>query len=125
MPSVLIVDDSDDMRRMIRSVIDGIADPILECRDGVDALAACTRYRPDCVLMDIEMPIMDGIAATRQILGALPSTTILMVSQYNDKRMRHAAAQAGACGYVLKENLLELRVLLQGLAGSAEKARAT
>ncbi len=115
MPSVLIVDDSDDMRLMIRGVIARLAEPIYECRDGADAVAVCAQYRPDCVLMDIEMPITDGISATRQIVALLPSTRILIVTQYDDKRLRRAAREAGAHGYVLKENLLELRTVLRAL----------
>lgn len=112
---MLIVDDSDDMRRMIRGIIENLADPIYECQDGADALAACARYKPDYVLMDIEMPVTDGITATRQIMGVLPSTTIFIVTQFDDKRMRNAAQEAGAHGYVLKENLLELRTFLRAL----------
>lgn len=115
MPSVLIVDDNDDMRLLIRGVIAALAEPIYECRDGADAVAACARYKPDCVLMDIEMPVTDGLSATRQILTALPSTTVLIVTQYDDQRLRRAARDAGARGYVLKENLLELRTVLGAL----------
>ena len=115
MPSVLIVDDSDQMRRMIRSIIEPVADPIYECPDGADALAACMLHQPDCVLMDVEMPITDGISATRQIVAVLPSTPIFIVTHYDDKRLRLAAERAGASGYVLKENLLALRPLLEAL----------
>jgi DNA-binding NarL/FixJ family response regulator len=66
--------------------------------------------------MDIEMPITDGITATREIIDALPSTAIVIVTQYDDKWMRMAAMKAGARGYVLKENLLALRPLLKELA---------
>jgi len=99
MPSVLIVDDSDRIRRTIRQVIEGFADPIYECSDGAEALAACVLHKPDCVLMDIEMPITDGITATREIIDALPSTAIVIVTQYDDKWMRMAAMKAGARGY--------------------------
>ena len=115
MPSVLIVDDNDRIRRTIREVIDGIADPIHECADGADALAACVLHKPDCVLMDVEMPVTDGITATRQVLGALPSTAVIIVTQHDDKWIRLAAIEAGARGYVLKENLLALRSLLKDL----------
>ena len=65
--------------------------------------------------MDIEMPVTDGISATREIVERLPSTTILVLTQYDDNRLRRAAREAGAQGYVLKENLLELRTVLRAL----------
>jgi CheY-like chemotaxis protein len=113
MPSVLLIDDTEQMRRMIRRVIADLADPIAECEDGDEALAAYARHRPDWVLMDISMPNMDGLTATRRILELFPEARVLIVTQYDDDRLRDAARQAGAQGYVLKENLLELRARLQ------------
>jgi DNA-binding NarL/FixJ family response regulator len=96
---------------MIRRVIADLAEPIYDCPDGADAADLCVRHRPDCVLMDIEMPLTDGIAATRQVLALAPGVRV--VTQYDDRRMRAAARQAGACAYVLKENLLDVRRLLE------------
>jgi two-component system response regulator DegU len=109
---VLIVDDHAAMRRMIGRIVSDLVIEILECDDGVDALAAYDRYQPDWVLMDIEMSQMDGITATRGILHAFPDAKILIISKHNDEQDRAAAREAGACGYVLKENLLEIRELL-------------
>ena len=112
MVSLLIVEDNDHMRRMIRSVVAGIADPVHECADGAEAPAVYAAHRPDWVLMDIEMPRVDGITATRRILASFPAARILIVTQYDDARIRRAALQTGAWGCVLKQNLLELRSLL-------------
>src|SRR5262245_14783914 len=114
MVSLLIVEDNDHMRRMIRSVITDLAEPIHECADGAEAPGLYAAHRPDWVLMDVEMPRLDGITATRRITGAFPAARILIVTQYNDARIRRAALDAGARGCVLKENLLELRTLLAG-----------
>ena len=73
------------------------------------AYAAYAAHRPDWVLMDIQLPGLDGIAATAQIRAAFPDARILVVSGYGDVRLRAAAREAGACGYVLKEDLLEIR----------------
>ena len=109
---LLIVDDHVAMRRMIGRVVNDMASDIEECGDGSEALAAYTKYRPDCVLMDIEMSRMDGIAATREILKAFPAAKVVIVSKHDDEQIREAAREAGACGYVLKENMVAIRELL-------------
>ncbi len=89
-----------------------MADDIRECSDGAEALHAFRQYCPDLVLMDIEMLQMDGIAATREIIAACPEAKVVIVSRHGDEQTREAARQAGACGYVLKENLLDLCQLI-------------
>ena len=109
---LLIVDDYAAMRRMIRRVVNDLVSDIKECDDGAEALAAYDEYRPDCVLMDIEMSRTDGITATREILTAFPSAKVVIVTKHDDEQLRKAAREAGACGYVLKENLMAIRELL-------------
>ena len=113
MGSVMIVDDSEDIRRMLRAVVADFADPIYECRDGSEAFDSYVTHRPDCVLMDVSMTRMDGITATRHIVQMFPEARIVIVTQYDDARLRSAAQQAGACGYVLKDNLLDVRRFLE------------
>ena len=113
MISLMIVDDSDDIRRMLRAVVADLADPIYECRDGGEACDAYVTYRPDCVLMDISMTPIDGMTATRRIRQMFPDARIVIVTQYDDARLRGAAEQAGACGYVLKDNLFRVRGFLE------------
>jgi DNA-binding NarL/FixJ family response regulator len=110
---ILIVDDNAMMRREIKTLIADLADEFCECADGAAASAAIAEHGPDFVLMDIAMEHMDGIAATREIIAAHPSARIIIVTGYDDKKLRAAAQAAGACGYVLKENLFEVRRLLQ------------
>jgi DNA-binding NarL/FixJ family response regulator len=112
---LLIVDDHPAMRRMIGKVVGEMAGDIQECGDGAEALAAYARCRPDVVLMDIEMSQMDGITATREILLSFPGAKIVIVSKHDDEQIREAARKAGACGYVLKENLMAIRELLGNL----------
>ncbi|MBA2736533.1 MAG: response regulator transcription factor [Pyrinomonadaceae bacterium] len=106
---VLIVEDSPPMLKMIRRAIADWAHEICECGDGAEAVALYAEQLPDWVLMDIELGAVNGIAATRQIKNNFPEARVVMVTNYNDHEMREAATRAGACGYVLKENLLELR----------------
>ena len=109
---VLIVDDSSQMREMMRQFLPSAAGEIFECEDGIDALACYEKFLPDWVLMDWEMKQMNGLEATRQIIGKYTDAKILLVTQYNDRELREAAAEAGVCGFVLKENLAELRRIL-------------
>jgi DNA-binding NarL/FixJ family response regulator len=110
--SLLIVDDNDRMRDLIRVLVSGLVDAIHECGDGEAALAAVAEHRPDWVLMDIEMPREDGITTTRRIKAAFPAARVVIVTQYDDDRLRRAAREAGADGYVLKESLMEIPRLL-------------
>jgi CheY-like chemotaxis protein len=109
---LLIVEDNANMRRLITGMVCDLADAINECCDGAEALANYVEHRPDWVLMDIKMKRLDGIAATRQIIAAFPEAQIVMVTDYGDAKSRAAAAAAGACAYVVKENLFALRAIL-------------
>ena len=113
MVSVLIVENSEPMRRIIKILIADLAAEVHERGDGREALAAYLAHHPDWVLMDIAMPYVDGITATREITGAFPMANVLIVTDYDDADLRTAANEAGACGYVLKENLIEVRRWLQ------------
>ena len=71
--TALIVEDNALMRRLIRTLIGGLADAIIECESGDDACAAYAANRPDCVFMDIQLPGIDGITATARITAAFPT----------------------------------------------------
>jgi CheY-like chemotaxis protein len=115
--TILIVEDNATVRRLIRRATSDIADKIVECEDGADALAAYTTHRPDAVLMDVRMPRMDGLSATREILRYHPDARIIIVTDYNDDELRNAAREAGACAYALKHNLTQLDTVLQEALG--------
>ena len=113
---LLIVDDNSEMRDLIKQALSGIGAEFAECEDGDEVVAAYAAHgftSEDRVLMDLQMPRVSGLEATRRIRAAFPDAQIIIVTQFNDAHWRAAAAQAGACGYVLKENLLELRLTLQ------------
>ncbi|MGH9841358.1 MAG: response regulator transcription factor [Blastocatellia bacterium] len=110
---LLIVEDNAGVRQMLAGVLAGIATETHECADGGEAMAAYEAHRPDVVLMDIAMPNVNGILATRQIRAFDPAARVIIVTSYDEADLRKAAAAAGAVGYVLKENLLDLRRLLQ------------
>src|SRR5262245_39822310 len=110
---LLIVEDNYQMRRLIKSMLGDLAESFFECGDGSEALEAYRAHRPDWVLMDIEMTQLDGISATRQIKAAFPEARVVIVTEYDQPDWRNEAANAGACEYVLKENLVQLRGILQ------------
>jgi CheY-like chemotaxis protein len=105
----LIVEDNSEMRRLIRRTVTRESDVVYECSDGSDALTSYVEHGPDWVLMDIKMPKLDGISATRQIKEIFPQARIIVVSQYDDAEMREGARRAGATDYVLKDDLLAIR----------------
>ena len=116
----LIVENEPAVRRVITAVLAPLAPEIVECTDGAHALAAYETCHPDIVLMDIAMPELDGLSATRVITSAHPSARILILTNFDDAALREAAHAAGATAYVLKENLLVLVPLVQSLtAGNA------
>jgi len=116
---VLIVDDNPAMRRLIRRMVLSPADECFECANGAEALAAYEAHQldgADWVLMDVEMAGMDGLAATRELCAAHPEARVVIVTKHNDEATREAAFKYGACGFVAKDNLLELRALVSAAA---------
>ncbi len=109
---VIIVDDSAQMRHLLRGILDGTAEVACECSDGDEAVEAYAKYRPDWVLMDIKMKRVDGFQATREILSSFPDARIIMITQYDDARLKEKASLAGAQEFVLKENLVEIGSVL-------------
>jgi len=109
---VLIVEDNQAVRRMMKSLIADLADEIRECADGAEALSAYSESQPDVVLMDIRMQQVDGLTATRIIKARHHDARIIIVTNHDQPELRDAAHDAGAAGYVLKENLMTLRQLL-------------
>ena len=101
---------------MVKQIVAGLANEVYEAGDGGEAIAICAEERPDWVLMDVRMKPIDGLRATAAIKGRFPETRIAIISQYDDAELRAEAARAGACAYVLKENLHELPHMLTSAA---------
>ncbi|MEI8081475.1 MAG: response regulator transcription factor [Actinomycetes bacterium] len=103
--TVLIVDDHPIFRAGLRERLEKNGKPVdvvAEAGDGRLALDQVRRMRPQVVLMDIAMPNMNGIEATRAIKAEFPETDIIILSVYDDEQYVHAALDAGASGYLLK-----------------------
>lgn len=110
---LLIVENSLSVRQILKSVVAPFADEIEECGDGDDAVLLYEHGHPDFVLMDIDLKEMDGISATRKIMTEDPNAKIIIVTNYDETDLRDEAGKAGACGYILKENLMDLRLFFQ------------
>jgi DNA-binding NarL/FixJ family response regulator len=102
---VVVADDQALVRAGFRMILtaDGI-DVVAEARNGVEAVDAVRRHRPDVVLMDIRMPELDGLAATRQILsGVGEAPRVIMLTTFDLDHYVYAALTAGASGFLLKD----------------------
>jgi DNA-binding NarL/FixJ family response regulator len=101
---VLLVDDDDLMRAGLRSVLssDETIEVVGEAGDGRVALSEIPKLRPDLVLMDIRMPELDGIAATREVLAAEPHVKVVVLTTFEEDDYIFEALSAGASGFLLK-----------------------
>lgn len=115
---LLIVEDNESMRRLLRGIVQDLAEAIYECSDGSQAFSAYAACRPDWVLMDIRLPGLDGIAATKRIIEVWPEARILIVTEFDDEKLRAAADRAGARDYLLKEDLTSICRLLAEAYGT-------
>jgi DNA-binding NarL/FixJ family response regulator len=143
---LLVVDDQAFMRVAINAILatDSSLEVVGEAQDGQQATQRCRELRPDLVLMDVAMPGMDGIEATRRLKAEFPETSVLILTAHADRSLLMDAVKAGAAGYVLKGEhtdhvLNSVRAVLngetpldQGLAmsllrclGEEEAARST
>jgi len=120
---VMLVDDHRLVRSGLTSLLGTAADIEIvgEAADGAQAVTVVLELEPDVVLMDLSMPVMDGVSATRKILIDRPTTKIVMLSSFSDRARVRDAIAAGAIGYVLKdctteELLTAVRAAAQGHA---------
>ena len=101
---VMIVDDHDMVRKGLATFLKVSADLelVAEARDGQEALLMCEKVQPDVVLMDLVMPEMDGMTATRAIRERWPQVQVIALTSFQEHGMVQEALQAGAIGYLLK-----------------------
>jgi len=103
--TVVIADDQLLLRAAFRKLLDGEADlsVVGDAADGRQAVDLVASQRPDVVLMDIRMPVLDGIEATRQITARFPDTAVLVLTTYDLDEYVFSALEAGASGFLLKD----------------------
>jgi DNA-binding NarL/FixJ family response regulator len=102
---LLLADDHVLAREGVKAMLASEPDlqVVGEAKDGREALDLCLRLEPDLVLMDVRMPEIDGLEATREIKATRPNTSILMLTTYEDPDYLFAAVRAGAVGFVVKD----------------------
>src|SRR5208283_2577558 len=103
--TVLLADDNTLVRRDIRELLELEADleVVGEAKNGHQAVAMVKTLRPALILMDVAMPLLNGLQATCQLLQAAPATKVLMLSAHSDEAYIEAATNSGAMGYLLKQ----------------------
>jgi DNA-binding NarL/FixJ family response regulator len=102
---LVIAEDQRLFRQSLRLLLEHERDldVVAEAIDGREAVEVSLKLKPDLILMDVDMPRLDGVTATRLIRGCLPEVRVLMLSMHDEDARIVAAVQAGACGYVLKD----------------------
>ena len=116
--AVLIVEDADDARYFMRLELEQLGYRVVEAENGLRAVEVAERERPDIILMDLSLPIMDGIAATEKIRATdgLDEVPIIALTAYQETDFREEAKAAGFDGYLTKPIDLDwLGELLKGL----------
>ncbi len=112
----MLVDDHPGFRELVKAILRSPGTEFVECDDGLEAVREHVRSRPDLVLMDIAMKGLDGLNATVQIKIACPDARVFILTQYDDADLRSAAQEAGAAGYLLKDDLSQLQLVVTSLA---------
>lgn len=102
--SIMLVDDHPLLRQALRAVLDREDDleVVAEAGDGAQAVALATEMRPDVVIMDISLPEMDGVEATRRLKEVSPGTAVLALTVHDDEQTIAEVLSAGASGYLTK-----------------------
>jgi DNA-binding NarL/FixJ family response regulator len=103
--SVLLVDDHPLVRAGLAALLVGSehVEVVGEAGDGLTAVELAARLRPDVVLMDLSMPVLDGVAATRLVVQESPSTRVVVLTSFADRHRIADAVEAGAVGFLLKD----------------------
>ena len=119
---VLIADDTPDIRFLLRRALDG--DPrfevVDEAADGAEAIRLVASHRPDAILLDLAMPVMDGLQAIPEILRTAPNTKIVVLSGFDAASMSKEALDRGAHAYLEKgASILEITTLLADFCPAA------
>jgi DNA-binding NarL/FixJ family response regulator len=116
---VLLADDHGVIRDGLGRLIEGLDDVELVgmAADGAEAVELCAQANPDVVLMDLDMPVLDGIEATKRIRAEHPDTNVLVLTAFSDRPRIMGALEAGACGYLLKD--VEASEVAEGIRAAA------
>lgn len=117
--TALIVDDNIKMRAAVQKILKAQSKNkitrIIECENGKEATELYTLHKPEWTIMDIKMPVMDGLEASKTILQSYPEAKIIILTQYNDPEYCELAQKIGIKAFVLKENLADISTLIRNM----------
>ena len=118
---ILLADDHDVVRRGLTALLDGTDGfaVVGAAADGEEAIALAGEHQPDVVLMDLSMPGVDGIEATRRLMAEQPESRVVVLTSFSDRERILDALDAGAVGYLLKD--AEPDELLRGIEAAARR----
>ena len=100
----MIVDDSTDLRAILRLALErtGVLEVVAEASDGASAIGIAAECRPDVILLDLALPIMDGVQALPALLGVAPAAKVVVLSGFEARYLAPVMLEAGAAGYIEK-----------------------
>ncbi len=113
LPRILLADDQPAFRALARQMLSGLAREVIECTDGVEAVASFEECPADWTLLDWSMPRLDGLAAARAIRARHPQARIILISSHLTPTLEREAAAAGVSGSFPKERLHEVVALIR------------
>jgi DNA-binding NarL/FixJ family response regulator len=105
---VLVADDVTDLRMLVRMALEGTGDfdVVAEAADGAEAIAQAEKHQPDLVVLDLSMPVLDGLEALPGILSVAPEARVVVLSGFDAAKMRDQVLAAGAVAYIEKGDIL-------------------
>lgn len=106
---ILIVEDNSLMRKEIVEMVKGKDNEVLECDDGIYVESIYKSSKPDIIFMDIRMKLMNGLEATKNLTEKYPAAKVIIVTNNADKKLIEKAFKSGAKGYLLKDNLSDIK----------------
>lgn len=110
---VLIADDNPAFSALLQRICAGVASEIRTCADGAKAVEVAAEFQPDWILLDVGLPILDGLSAAARILQVRPEAHIVLVTEHRGALYREAARATGAHALVLKDDLTPLLSILK------------
>ena len=121
MTRILIADDHEIMRRGVRSVLESRREvDVCEAQNGLEAVQKTKELKPDLVILDVSMPLLDGFSAARQIKEMSPLTPILIFSLHRTEAFMEVAQKIGASGYIAKDE--NIQSLLKAVEAGASQS---
>jgi DNA-binding NarL/FixJ family response regulator len=122
---VVVADDNPAVLRQLVSLLETEFDVVCTAENGQGALECARRYHPDIVVLDLEMPVLNGIEATREVRKIGPTPAVVICSVETDPEIVEATQQAGALGYVFKARITRDLIKAVKLAADGESFRSS